>query len=160
MCGKVHIESMVYLAQCAQMIDAFWNTVYELFDRTGIEYDKGDRFLIFGILNNGTAICREGAGALAIAWRCLYACLTAARYEGTPVRLRGAAHRWISMVYSRVLAEGRKWHIWHRKLRNTSKSKAVPPKKRHRKFIEISETGGYKVNPSLKEVWDLTWGPR
>ena len=71
---------------------------------TGIPCDRTNAFIILGIRANDQPVSPEGAGILAIAWRCLYAEVTASRVEERRLDLNKALRR--TLANSDLKGEG------------------------------------------------------
>ena len=144
---------MHHLATCSEIIDSFWSEIERIMHKTDIEYAKTDVFKIWGLIDEENTTCPEGACILAIAWRCLYAAITEARIDETPINLTKALIRTIALIHSRVTAYGEKWKLWYNKQRCRTKSLTIAERYKHFKLIEVEDDATYTINPELEKLW-------
>ena len=148
-----HRESMHHLATCSEICDGYWSEIFSLMDRLGIENTKTDIFVILGVTGPNRTTCNEGAGILAIAWRCLYAETVGSRIDKRPPQWDKTLKRAISMIIGRVTAYGEKWRSWYLKQRYRTKGKIIAEKYRKLKLISSDEHGTYEINKELMEFF-------
>ena len=115
----------------------------------GIKFERTSIFRVLGIMSEEKIVDKEGAGLLALAWRCLYAEIVSARIESTEPDLEKALRRTVSMLVGRVKAYGEKWRRWHLRNRHTTKKSVIPLRHRNYKMIEVEEDGTYHVHEGL-----------
>ena len=121
-----------------------------------IKMDKTREFISFGLLRDDKFTCPEGAGMLAIAWRCLYAEIVGARVEQRNTNMDNALKRAASMLHSRVLAYGEKWLKWRQATRNTSRAKPLAEKHTKYKLIYVDKDDAtYVINAAIKDFIDF-----
>ena len=104
LCCSNSPESMLHLAECSEIRDAFWNEWLSLMKKLGIKCNNNAIFLVLGVLGPDKVVDKEGAGMLAIAWRCLYAEIVSARVDRKQVDLARALKRATAMLISRIKA--------------------------------------------------------
>ena len=137
-------------------MDSFWDEILATMRATGIPCDRTNAFIILGIRANDQPVSPEGAGMLAIAWRCLYAEVTASRVEERGLDLNKALRRTLAMVISRVKAYGEKWNLWYRKTRLTSRHRKVAVRYQNYKLIKLTDEADYEVSQELTRAFDQT----
>ena len=102
-------ESMQHLTDSSDITWDFWDGIFRLMRKVGIEYSRDNRFLILGLVGENKITCKEGLAILALAWRCLYAEITRSRAEDNEALLHKALARTVALLISRIKAYGEKW---------------------------------------------------
>ena len=148
-CCKLVEESMMHLAACRDINDEFWDGVFRLMAKVNIDYNRDEKFLILGLLDEDKITCREGLGILALSWRCLYAEITKAGIEDTEVQLHRPLKRMVAMLIGRVTAYGERWRRWYLSIQHTTKPKKVAEKYQNFKLITSTAEAVYTVNSDL-----------
>ena len=146
-------ESQLHLIKCGRIRAQFWNELMDWMEEVGINMERSETFLAFGILNNNKLTSREGLGVIAVAWRCLYAEITQARIDSRQLKLSAALKRTASMLHARVTAYGEKWLKWARSNRKTSNPKEIPKKHQNHVLIKTHPDGTYEINEAIKQLW-------
>ena len=149
LCCRLRPESMLHLAECTEIKDSFWEEIYGLMAKLGLKYERTSVFRVLGIMSGNETVDKEGAGLLALAWRCMYAEIVRARVEDTEPLLEKALKRTVSMMIGRVKAYGEKWRRWHLRNRNTTRNNIIPLRHRNYKMIEVEQDGTYCVAEEL-----------
>ena len=149
LCCRLRPESMLHLAECTEIKDSFWEEIYGLMAKLGLKYERTSVFRVLGIMSGNETVDKEGAGLLALAWRCMYAEIVRARVEDTEPLLEKALKRTVSMMIGRVKAYGEKWRRWHLRNRNTTRNNIIPLRHRNYKMIEVEQDGTYYVAEEL-----------
>ena len=109
-------------------------------------------FLVTGQLSDTKTAPREYLGVVFIAFRCLYAEITASRIDQVPLNLSAAYDRTVSMVVSRLNAVGEKWLDWVRRGERKRHPHVIPVKHCEKCVMSCEPMGDYTVHGALTEA--------
>ena len=148
--GCAHEENMQHLMTCPTIKRDYWDKIVQYLHNFNIGAENTEEFWL-GYLR-GAAIKGETLGAVAIAWRALYAEVTKAHAEDKHLRLDRAYFSFTRLLLGRVKAYGAKWRRWYnnQRLWQPAKTKHFPMRHRNKKFIQVEADATYQIHPDME----------
>ena len=116
-------------------------------------------FLLVGRITEAKVVCKNQAGILFIAWRCLYAELVRGRIENVRPDMNAALKRTLAMNITRLSAYGERWLKWVNKNRNTGNKSYIPERHQDKKVLRQQGRGSYEINQLLLDEYKRAAGP-
>jgi hypothetical protein len=156
-CGAAY-ENTQHLVTCQPVSDHFWEPTIKLLEGLGMAegLDK-EQLLLTGTIGDGKVVSRNLFGILEIAWRCINAERTKAMMEEHQADPAKAYERLLSLLMTRLRADGARWARWIEVGRFQTPSHVIPLKARDKGVISIGgDTGrdpAYAIaRPILQEA--------
>ena len=143
-------QNQRHLATCPAIENDMWLPLLDLFDRVGFPKPVNlTSFLLLGRIDHRTVVDRNQAGALFLAWRCLYSELVRGRIDSVRPSIPHAYLRTLTMLHTRLTRYGEKWLRWVRKNRGTGNKSYIPKRHQDKKWIQQTDDGIYAIHPAL-----------
>ena len=148
--GCAHEENMQHLMTCTTIKRDYWELIAEYLRHFNMHAENTEEFWLG--CQRGKAANGETLGAIAIAWRALYAEVTKAHAEDKHLRLDKAYFAFTRLLLGRVKAYGAKWRRWYnnQRLWQPAKTKHFPMKHRNKKLIQTEADATYQIHPDME----------
>ena len=152
-------ESMLHLSTCEHIRRDYWNHFLRPIKDMGFpDPENTTNLLTVGAINDEKTANEEVIGILTIAWRCLYAEITASRLNNKRLKLVSARKRAWCMIHGRLNAYGEACRTFCIERRFSGRKCKLPKKLSKRKIIQVQQNGTYTINTVITETTRLLRG--